>query len=579
MKSLRKPIFATTYISLSFFLLCGCSLQQDDADEAPGPDLIVVNADVHTVDSSIPKAEAFAIAGGKFVAVGSTTEIRQLAGNNTEIIDVAGVTVIPGLIDGHTHLLMGSVLAVGVDLSEIEEKRDWLGIIRDKAQGTPEGSWILGGAWDHNLSDGVLPTKEMLDSVAPDHPVLLRDIDGHSAWANSLAIEMAGVSADSPVPPGGEILIDPETGELTGIFLESAGGLFGDAPGMAEATDPVAGIKAAVDLANSLGITTVHDMSNNFDEFLRVFEAGDLTLRVWQGARPPRVIDRSPSEIYAEMAAERERVRLQVAENSQTEVMGPLFDIGYTKLMIDGVLSTYTALMKAPYSDNPDAVAEPFATRDQLNAMIAAAHEYDFPVAVHAIGDAGVSWVLDGFAASPGKAGMQSDRIEHIEVVTPDDVQRFEALGVVASMQPHHATCCVGNYVIDHIGRDRLPNAYAWRSMLDTGVPLVLGSDWPTSPLNPLIQMADTIHRETRIDGVVRPWDEGNTLTFAEALYGYTQAGANMTSWSDEIGSISVGKWADFVILDEKLPDNVDRALENRQVTATYLAGQRVYPD
>ena len=576
---LRRCSFVSAYISLSVILLSSCSPQQDAVDESPGPDLIVVNADVHTVDSGNPNAGAFAITGGKFIAVGSTAEIRDLAGNNTEVIDVAGVTVVPGLIDGHTHLLMGSGLAVGVDLSKIEDKGEWLSTIRDKAQSTAEGSWILGGAWDHNLSDGVLPTKEMLDSVAPNHPVLLRDIDGHSAWANSLAIEMAGVSANSPVPPGGEIMVDPDSGDLTGIFLESAGGLFGGAPGMAEATNPVTGIKAAVTLANSLGITAVHDMSNNFDEFLSVFDDGDLTLRIWQGARPPRVIDRSPSEIYAEMAAERERIRQHVSGNPQSESMGPLFDIGYTKLMIDGVLSTYTALMKAPYSDNPDAVAEAFVTPEQLNAMIAAAHENDFPVAVHAIGDEGVSWVLDGFAASPGKPGMQSDRIEHIEVVTPDDVQRFEALGVAASMQPHHATCCVGNYVIDHIGRDRLPNAYVWRSMLDTDVPLVLGSDWPTSPLNPLIQMADTIHRETRIDGVIRPWDEGNTLTFEEALYGYTQAGANMTAWSDEIGSITVGKWADFVILDEKLPDKVDRALENRQVTATYLAGKLVYPD
>jgi predicted amidohydrolase YtcJ len=177
----------------------------------------------------------------------------------------------------------------------------------------------------------------------------------------------------------------------------------------------------------------------------------------------------------------------------------------------------------------------------------------------------GVSWVLDGFAESPTPADVFADRIEHIEVVTPDDVERFEALGITASMQPHHATCCVGNYVIDRVGRDRLPNAYVWRQMLDTDVPLVLG-------------IADTIHRETRIDGVVRPWDEGNSLTFEEALYGYTQAGANMTSWSDEIGSITVGKWADFVILDQKLPDNVDRNIENRQVTATYLAGKRVYP-
>lgn len=563
---------------LSALLLSACSPQPDAVNEARGPDLIVINAEVRTVDSTKPKTQAFAISGGKFVAVGSSGEIQDLARANTDVIDAGGVTIIPGLIDGHTHLLMGSGLAVGVDLSEIEDKSEWLRIIRDKAQSLPEGAWILGGAWDHNLSDGILPTKEMLDSVAPDHPVLLRDIDGHSAWANSLAIELAGVTADSPLPPGGEIMVDPVTRDLTGIFLESAGGLFADAPGMAQATDPVAGIKAAVALANSLGITSVHDMSNSFDEFLSVFDDGDLTLRVWQGARPPRVIDKSPSEVYAEMAGERQRVRQHVAGSPQTASMGTLFDIGYTKLMVDGVLSTYTALMKAPYADNPDAVAEAFITPEQLNGMIAAAHDNDFPVAVHAIGDEAVSWVLDGFAQSPQRPGMLADRIEHIEVVTPDDVRRFAALGIAASMQPHHATCCVGNYVIDRVGRDRLPNAYAWRSMLDIEVPLVLGSDWPTSPLNPLIQMADTMHRETRIDGVVRQWDEGNTLTFEEALYGYTQAGANMTSWSDEIGSITVGKWADFVILDERVPDNVNRALENRQVTATYLAGKRVYP-
>ena len=173
---------------------------------------------------------------------------------------------------------------------------------------------------------------------------------------------------------------------------------------------------------------------------------------------------------------------------------------------------------------------------------------------------------------------MPSDRVEHIEVVTPDDVERFRSLGIVASMQPHHATCCVGNYVIDRIGRQRLPNAYVWRSMLDHGVPLVLGTDWPTAPLNPLVQITDAIRRETRLDGAVRPWDAGNTLTFEEALYGYTQAGANMTSWHDQIGSISAGKWADFVILHDSLATPADRSLESMRVAATYLAGTRVYP-
>jgi predicted amidohydrolase YtcJ len=423
----------------------------------------------------------------------------------------------------------------------------------------------------------------MLDAVAPDHPVLLRDIDGHTAWANSLAIEMAGITAQSPVAPGGRIMIDPTTSELTGIFLESAAALFADAPGMAEASDAVAGIKAAIAMANSLGITSVHDMSVSGEQsfaadFLSVFDSGELTLRIWQGARPPRVTDKSPDQVFAAMAVERERIRRHVAASPLYASMGPMLDIGYVKLIDDGVLSTHTALMKEPYSDKPEAIAEPFVTREQLNTLIAAAHDHDFPVAVHAIGDAGVSWVLDGFADSPAKPGMPPDRIEHIEVVTPDDVLRFSSLGIVASMQPHHATCCVGNYVIDRIGRDRLPHAYAWRSMLDNGVPLALGSDWPTSPLNPFIQMADTIHRETRIDGVVRPWDEGNSLTFAEALQGYTQTAANATSWSAQIGSIAVGKWADFVILDEKLPEHIDRALENRRVTATYLAGERVFP-
>ena len=574
----RAIVYIGVCVSLLMLSISACSPQQEPVENSSAPDLVVINADVYTVDSTHARADAFAISEGKFVAIGTTADIRELAGADTEVIDVGGVSVIPGLVDGHTHLVSGAGLAVGVDLSEIEDKSAWLRIIRDKAQSLPDNAWILGGAWDHNLSDGVLPTKEMLDSVAPDHPVLLRDIDGHSAWANSRAIELAGISAGSPVPPSGEIVLDPETGEMTGIFLEAAGSLFNDAPGMAEATDPVAGIKAAVALANSHGITSVHDMSNHFDEFLSVFDAGDLTLRVWQGARPPLVLDRTPGEVFAEMANERERVRQHVAANSQTASMGPLFDIGYTKLIVDGVLSTYTALMKAPYSDNPDAVAEPFVSKEQLNAMIVAAHDHDFPVAVHAIGDNAVSWVLDGFAQSPSRPGMPADRIEHIEIVTPDDIQRFASLGVIASMQPHHATCCVGNYVIDRVGRERLANAYVWRSMLDTDVPLVLGSDWPTSPLNPLIQIADTIHRETRIDGVVRPWDEGNSLTFEEALYGYTQSGADRTAWADEIGSITVGKWADFVILDEKLPAEVDRALENRQVTATYLAGRRVFP-
>lgn len=324
-------------ILISGLCVCSAFLHACSGGEESiaAPDLIVINADVYTMDSTAPRVEAIGVSEGKFVAVGSSGDIELLADAETEVIDANGAAILPGLIDGHTHLVGGSGLATGVDLSDIEDKNEWLRIIADKAEQLPDGAWILGGAWNHNLSDGVLPTKEMLDVVVPDNSVLLDDIDHHSSWANSLAIELAGVTADSPVPPGGEIVIDPATGEMTGIFLEGA----------------------------------------------------------------------SHNDIH-----------------------------------------------------------------------------------------------------------------------------------------------------------------------------LVLGSDWATSPLNPLIQIADTVHRETRIDGVVQPWDEGNTLSFEEALHGYTQAGADMTSWGDEVGSITVGKWADFVVLDERLPANIDGSIENRQVTATYLAGTRVYP-
>ena len=558
-------------------LIAGCSKSPTPADRPMQADLIVLNADVLTSDRAQPRVNAFAVRDGRFMVVGSADEIRGLQGEDTAVIDAGGATVIPGLVDGHTHLVGGSVLATGVDLSEIEDKNEWLRIIADKVETLPDGAWLLGGAWDHNLSDGVLPDKEMLDRVAPDNPVLLRDIDAHSQWANSLAIELAGVTADTPLPAGAEILVDPATGELTGIFKE-AGSLFEDAPGMREATDAEAGIRAAVGLANSLGITSVHDMSGNHDAFLAVLESGDLTLRIWQGYRGGRGDTDDPAAYFRAAAAERERVRDRVDATELTTRDGPLFEIGYVKLIVDGVLSTHTALMKAPYSDDPAADPQPFVTRQQLIDLVAAAHHNGFPVAVHAIGDEGVSWVLDAFAASPSGPGLPPDRVEHIEVVTPEDVDRFSELGIVASMQPHHATCCVGNYVIDRIGRERLPNAYVWRAMLDHDVPLVLGSDWSTSPLNPLIQIADTIHRETRIDGVVRPWDENMTLTFEEALYGYTQAGASVTAWGEEIGSITPGKWADFVILDRALPQPVDASVNERAVTATYLAGRQVFP-
>jgi predicted amidohydrolase YtcJ len=564
---LYLKIFTAAWLAL---FLSGCAGERDQA-----PDMIVLNADVRTVDSTLPRAEAFAVSAGKFTAIGSSAEISALASETTQIINAAGVTIIPGLIDGHSHMISGASLATGVDLTDIADKQEWLSIISARAEALPRGAWILGGRWNHMLGDGVLPSKEMLDAVAPENPTLLTDIDGHSLWANSLAIRLAGITSGSRVPAGGEILVNKDTGAQTGIFLEGAARLFDGAPGLAAARDAVTGARAAVQMGNRLGLTGAHDMSGNMDAFLTVLREGNLTLRIWAGTFVTPTDDLAGQ--LDSMAVERERVRNIVAQDERVAAMGPLLEVGYVKMMIDGVLSTHTALMHAPYADRPTASPAPFISKDHLDHMVATVHDAGWPVAVHAIGDRGVSWVLDAFEASPRAADALMDRIEHVELVTDADIKRFGQLGIAASMQPHHATCCVGDYVIDRIGPERLDNAYAWRQMLDNGNHLVLGSDWSTSPFNPLIQMGDTLHRQTRMNGVVRPWDQGNTLTFDEALYGYTQAAADMTSWADEIGSISVGKWADFVILDQRITDPVGRSIADRTVTATYLAGQEIY--
>ena len=217
---------------------------------------------------------------------------------------------------------------------------------------------------------------------------------------------------------------------------------------------------------------------------------------------------------------------------------------------------------------------------ESLQNIVIAAHQQQFPIAIHAIGDGAVAVALDVIQESQNNRanGMQPDRIEHIEVVDPADFQRFRDLDVIASMHPHHVTCCFGNYILDRIGDERVPYAYAWRSFLDQDIPLVLGTDWPTATFNPLEQIADTLFREDVVPGNnTTVFDENMTLTFEEALYAYTQAAADITRWGDEIGSISVGKWADFVVLNNTVELPANEQFKDLTVTQTYWSGQQVY--
>ena len=540
------------------------------------PDLIVVNGDIYTVDPRAARVTAFAVEDGKFTAVGSDADIRALADSATRVIDAGGSTVTPGFIDGHAHVSGNSPAVAGVDLSYVVEKDEWLDLIEAADARMPEGEWMTGGYWDHTLSDAVFPTKEMLDEVVPDRPILLNHIDGHYSWANSLALDMANVTADTPVPPGGEIVVDERTGEPTGILLEGAQSVVRAV--VPERTDAQRrqGLAEMYRYANRFGITGLHQMGELRD-YVYVVEQGDPTLRVWFGERPPAGTADNYDAAVADILASQADTERRVLATGKEEESGPLLRLGYVKLINDGVLSAHTAVLLESYRDREGWTGEYITGPGELAKQVAMVTAAGLPVAIHSIGDAAVRASLDAFEAAKGNRVPHPNRIEHIELAHPDDITRFKTLGIVASMQPNHGTNSIG-YVPLRVGQHREDRAYVWRSMLDAGVPLVFAADYPTSPLDPLVQIADAMFRVSPFgfnDG--KPWHPEQSVSFEEALHAYTMAGASITPWGDEIGSITPGKWADFAMLSGKVPAPIDVSFRDLVVERTYFAGRAVY--
>ena len=530
------------------------------------PELIAVGGDVHTSDPSHPVVEAFAVSGGRFTAVGDAEAIRALAGPGTTILELGGATVLPGLIDAHVHFASGLSLMRGVNLYGVAEKEAWLRQIGAKAAELPAGSWIVGGRWDHTLTpDAVLPTKEELDAVTPEHPVALSDVDGHSTWVNSVALELAGVGRETPNPEGGEIL-RYANGEPSGILLEAAGGLVRSHVPPLSDEERLEALRDTLELAASLGLTGAHDMSTDIEDYAALAERGDLPLRIWFGA-----YQESPEGV-SELAEAREALAARLSDDGR----GPRLAVGYVKLVADGVLSTRTAHMLEPYADAPDETGFPVQNAALLNELVAAANELDLPVAIHAIGDRAVRASLDAFEASPARPSLPN-RIEHIEVIHPEDAPRFAELGVLASMNPHHCITGIGKYNTARLGDGRAAWSFAWNRLAEAGATLAFGSDWATAPLDPMEQLyAAVVREQPGSDPSVR-YHPDNRVSFEQALYAYTQAPADASGWGEQIGSITVGKWADFVVLDGEISRPVDRGILEREVRATYVAGEAVY--
>ena len=535
------------------------------------PDVIVINADVRTSDKSNGRASAFAVKDSKFIAVGNTEAILSMAGDSTKIIDANGSTVVPGFIDSHTHLSSGAKIVTGINLSEIREKAVWLEMIKERVKTMQPGEWLLGGRWDYTFENKGYPTRWELDAVAPNNPVALSDIDGHSMWVNTMAIELSGIEADSEVPMGGQIVLNEE-GVPTGILLEGAMELVWQNESYVRDSDLARNeIEQVIDYATSLGITSVHDMSSRIElnKYKELAADQKLNLRIFWGEH---------SKFSQEDdSTNQNNLIYQLIDQYKVhdDEFGPMIEYGFIKYVIDGVLSTHTAALVDPYTDRPDVIGEPFYIQNELNFLVKRANSLGMPVAIHAIGDRGVQMALNAFEFSNHL--NLANRVEHVEVIQPGTVERFRELNVTASMQPNHGTGVIGKYITPRIGSEREKFAYVWNDFLKGGVRLALSSDFATSPFSPLVQLFDAVFRESPSGLYDGAWYPEQRISFDEALYAYTQIGADLSGWGEEIGSITKGKWADFVILDQRLNDPVGRELKDTLVSSTFFAGKEVY--
>ena len=536
------------------------------------PELIVINADIRTADPIRMRASAFAIEAGKFIAVGTNEEISKLIEPNTRVLDAEGKSVLPGFIDSHTHLSSGAKIVTGINLTGIREKSVWLDMIKKRVKTMEPGEWLLGGRWDHTFEDKGLPTRWELDSVSLNNPVALSDIDGHSMWVNSLAIEKTNLKADSEVPMGGQILLDESTGVPNGILLEGAMDLIWDAPTYIRDSDRSRDkIDQVINYANSFGITSVHDMSSRIelDKYKDMALNKKLSLRIFWG-------EMSKFSQEDDSTNDQNKIKQLLKQYKvHDQDFGPMIEYGFIKYVIDGVLSTHTAALIDPYSDRPETIGEPFYIQGEINRLVKRANRIGMPVAIHAIGDRGVKMALNAFEFS-GNTSL-ANRIEHIEIIEPQDIERFKRLKVTASMQPNHGTGVIGKYITPRVGIEREKFTYVWNDFLKSKVRLALSSDFATSPFSPLVQLADAVFRESPTGLYDGPWYPEQALSFEDALYAYTQVGADLAGWGDQIGSISVGKYADFVILDQALSNPVGRELKATTVAKTYFAGQLVF--
>jgi predicted amidohydrolase YtcJ len=540
------------------------------AQSSQPADLIVVNARVYTVNPQQPWAEAIAVRGDKIVAVGDKAKIDAYRGKTTKVIDAQGRLVLPGFTDCHIHFMDGSLGLTRVDLNDSGSVAEIQRRVKAYADSHPQEPWIQGMGWTYpTFKPSGLPDKKILDEVVPDRPVYLVAFDGHSSWANSKALAMAGIDRNTPDPANGKIVRD-EKGEATGALKESAGDLIDSKIPKPTRSERLEALRKAIHEANKVGLVRVHSAGQDF-EYLDLYDElrkqGALTLRFYVAY----FLD--PPGLTLDINKKIDAARRQYNDDW---ISG-----GVVKTMLDGVVEAHTAAMLAPYSDDPSQSGKLFWDPDKYKAAIADLDSRGFQIFTHAIGDKAVRTALDAYqnAAEINHTKDARPRIEHIETISAQDIDRFGKLGVIASMQPLHSypdDDTLGIWA-RNIGMERATRPWVWRSIEQKGGVLAFGSDWPVVTLNPWRGVQTAVTRQTEEGEPAGGFVPQQRLSLEDTIRAYTLGAAFAGRREKTEGSLEPGMLADFIMLDRDLFKIEPTEIHKTEVVLTAVGGKVVY--
>jgi len=543
-----------TVVTVSGVISCSQPYQPEKAT------LVVRDTRVWTGNTEQPWAQALAVRADRIIAVGSNADVDALTGPGTEVISASGSMLVPGFIDSHVHFIAGGSGLAAVQLRDAATAEEFARRIGDYAKTIEPGEWIMYGDWDHTLWGGELPRRDWIDDLTPDNPVWVYRLDGHMALANSIALELAGVDADTAEVDGGTIVRDGD-GRPTGILKDNAMTLVEAFIPEASAEKLDREVKAAMHYVAANGVTSVHDMADwqSLAAYRRAESHGDMITRIYSVV---------PLQDW-------ERLRDEVGQNGTGNEW---LRIGGLKGFMDGSLGSHTAAMLEPFTDAPNDKGLLLHDLDDMRNWINDADAAGLQVMVHAIGDRAIRDLLDIYS-DVAKTNGERDRrfrMEHAQHIAAQDIGRFAAQGVIASMQPYHAIDD-GRWAESVIGPERARTTYAFRSLLDSGARVAFGSDWSVAPATPVEGIYAAVTRRTLDDANPNGWIPEQKITVEEALHAYTTTAA-YASYDEHLkGMLKPGMLADFVLLDRDLTTIAAETIRDAKILRTVVGGKTVF--